>query len=169
MKKGTLLILSLFIITAFAGCRLKYSFTGGNVDPNIKTISILTFPNNATIVQPTLSQSLTEALRDKFSSQTKLTLVSRDGDLNIEGSITGYTTTPQAIQGNQTAALNRLTIVISVKFTNKLDEKMNFEQTFSRYEDYQSSLSLASVELSLIKDIDDALVEDVFNKAVVNW
>jgi hypothetical protein len=169
MRIAKLLILSLFMLSAFAGCKVKYSFTGGNVDPNIKTISILYFQNNATIIQPTLSQALTEALRDKFSSQTKLTLVSRDGDLNIDGSITGYTATPQAIQGNETAALTRLTITISVKFTNKLDDKMNFEQSFSRYEDYNSSKSLSEVETTLIKDIDDALVDDVFNKAVVNW
>ncbi len=169
MKKLKLFILPLLILFAFGGCKLNYSFTGGNVDPKIKTVSVIYFPNVASIVQPTLSQSLTEALRDKFSSQTKLTLVSKDGDLNIEGSITGYATTPVAIQGNETAALNRLTITISVKFTNKIDEKMNFEQTFSRYEDYHSNLSLASVELSLIKDIDDQLVDDIFNKAVVNW
>ena len=169
MKKVKLLIVSLFIFSAFSGCKLNYSFTGGNVDPKIKTISIIYFQNVASIVQPTLSQSLTEALRDKFSSQTKLTLVTKDGDLDIEGSITGYSTTPVAIQGNETAALNRLTIAINVKFTNKIDEKQNFEQTFSRYEDYHSNLSLASVELSLIKDIDDELVDDIFNKTVVNW
>jgi len=169
MRKIKLLILSLLICSAFAGCKLNYSFTGGSVDPKIKSISILTFPNVAPIIQPTLSQSLTEALRDKFSSQTKLTLVTKDGDLNIEGSITGYATTPEAIQGNETAALNRLTITINVKFTNKIDEKMNFEQSFSRFEEYHSNVSLAAVELSLIKDIDDELVDDVFNKAVVNW
>jgi len=168
MKKIKLLILSLILLFAFEGCGV-YSFSGGSIDPNIKTISIIYFPNNALNVQPTLSQSLTDALKDKFSSQTKLKLVSKDGDLNIEGAITAYTTTPVAIQGDETAALNRLTITINVKFTNKLDEKMNFEQSFSRYEDYNSSKSLSSVEESLIKDIDDALVDDIFNKAVVNW
>jgi hypothetical protein len=168
MKKASLI--SLFLLLAvFSGCKVNYSFTGGSVDPNIKTISILFFPNNASLVQPTLSQSFTEALRDKFSSQTKLSLVSKGGDLNIEGSITGYNVQPVAIQGNETAAMNRLTITVSVKFTNKLNEKQNFEQSFSRYEDYLSSQNLSSVETSLIKDIDEALVEDIFNKAVVNW
>jgi len=163
-----IIIISFF--TLLSGCRfVNYSFVGGNIDPKIKSISILYFPNNASIIQPSLSQSFTEALRDKFSSQTKLTSVSHGGDLNIEGYITGYTTQPIAIQGNETAAMNRLTITVSVKFTNQLDEKQNFEQSFSRYADYVSTLNLSSVEETLIKQINDQLVEDIFNKAVVNW
>jgi hypothetical protein len=164
------IIMIVIVLAIFSGCRfVNYSFVGGNLDPDIKSISILYFSNNAAIVQPTLSQSFTDALRDKFSSQTKLSSVSKNGDLNIEGYITGYTTQPIAIQGNEQAAMNRLTISVSVKFTNKLDEKQNFEQTFSRYADYLSTLNLSSVEESLIKEINDQLVEDIFNKAVVNW
>lgn len=162
-----------FILSFFAvisGCRfINYKFVGGSLDPNIKTISIQYFPNNAPIVQPTLSQSFTEALRDKFSSQTKLTSVSRGGDIGIEGYITGYSTQPIAITGNETAAMNRLTITVSVKFTNKLDEKQNFEQNFSRYADCLSTLNLSSVEETLIQQINEQLVEDIFNKIVVNW
>jgi hypothetical protein len=169
MRLHKVIIVILFI-SVLPACRfVNYSFTGGNVDPSIKTFSIQYFPNNAAIVQPTLSQSFTEALKDKFSSQTKLTSISRGGDLNIEGYITGYTTTPIAITGNETAAMNRLTITVSVTFTNRIDEKQNFEQSFSRYADYLSTLNLSSVEESLIKDINDQLVEDIFNKAVVNW
>jgi len=164
----SILILSFFLLSS--GCKVNYSFTGGSIDPKVKSVSIQYFSNNAPLAPPTLSHLFTEALRDKFSSHTRLNLVSRDGDLNIEGEITGFTGgQPVAIQGNQTAAMNRLTITVSVKFTNKIDEKQNFEQTFSRYEDYLSSKSLSSVQDALIKDINDALVEDVFNKTVVNW
>ena len=112
---------------------------------------------------------MTDALRDYFTSQTNLELVDKGGDLNIEGAITGYVVQPIAIQGNETAAMNRLTITVSVKFTNKTNEKQNFETTFSRYQDYQSTLNLSSVQDGLIKEINDQLVQDVFNKAVVNW
>jgi len=169
MKKKNILILLFLLLIATSGCKVNYSFSGGSIDPKIKTISIQYFPNNSILVQPTLSQVFTEALKDKFSSQTKLLLVKKGGDLNIEGAITGYNTQPVAIQGNQTAAMNRLTITVNVKFTNILDEKQNFEQTFSRYEDYLSSQNLSAVEATLIKDIDDMLVEDIFNKTVVNW
>ncbi len=157
-------LLSFFI----TGCGI-YSFTGASISPEVKTISIHYFPNHAPLVQPSLSQTFTDALKDKFSSQTDLDLVPNKGDLNIEGEITGYSTQPIAIQGNQTAALNRLTITVKVKFTNKFDQKQNFETNFSRYEDYESSKNLSDVEETLNTQITNYLVEDIFNKAVVNW
>ena len=110
-----------------------YSFTGANISADTKTISIQYFPNNAPLRQPTLSQIFTQALRDKFASQTSLSQVSSNGDLSIEGEITGYSVSPTAIQANQTAAQNRLTIEIKVKFVNTKDDKQSFEQKFSRY------------------------------------
>jgi hypothetical protein len=157
------------VIFLLGSCRVNYSFTGASISPNVKTVTIQYFPNNASLVVPTLSRSLTDALRDYFTSQTNLVLVDKGGDLNIEGSITGYVVQPIAIQGNETAAMNRLTITVSVKFRNKTNEKQNFETTFSRYAEYQSSLNLSSVQDGLIKEINDKLVQDVFNKAVVNW
>ncbi|MGD0710392.1 MAG: LptE family protein [Bacteroidales bacterium] len=165
--KLSILIVSIFILSA--SCKVNYSFTGGSVDPKIKTVSIQYFPNNAPIVVATLSQTFTQALRDRFTTQTRLALVNYNGDMDIEGSITGYAVQPEAIQGNQTAALNRLTITVNVKFTNKIDEKQNFEQSFARYEDYPSSQNLSSVQEGLIQDISSALIDDIYNKTVVNW
>lgn len=156
-------------LTLMQACRVNYSFTGASVSPAVKTVSIQYFQNNAPLVVPTLSRTLTNAMRDYFTSHTKLDLVERNGDINIEGAITGYAVQPVAIQGNETAAMNRLTITISVKFTNKTDDKQNFESTFSRYQDYTSSFDLNSVQDDLIAQIDDQLIQDVFNKAVVNW
>ena len=157
------------IIPAIQSCRVSYSFTGASISPNVKTVSIPNFPNNAGLVVPTLSRTVTDALRDYFTSQTNLNLVDRNGDLNLEGTITQYAVQPVAIQGNETAAMNRLTIVVSVKFTNKTDAKQKWEYTFSRYQDYSSSFNLSSVQDALIRDITDQLVQDIFNKAVVNW
>jgi hypothetical protein len=168
MKESKHLILLLVISMLFiASC--NYSFTGASISPEVKTISISYFKNQASLINPTLSQNFTEALKDKFSSQTTLVLKDKDGDLQLEGAITDYNTQPIAIQTNERAALNRLTISISVKYSNKFDEKHNFETTFSRYEDYDSKKNLREVEDALVKLINDALVEDIFNKAVVNW
>lgn len=150
-------------------CSIKYSFTGASIPPDVKTVSIQFFKNNAPLASPTLSQSFTEALKDIFNSQTNLGLISSGGDLNFEGSITDYSTAPVAIQGNDAAALNRLTITVNVKFTNLKDEKQNFEQSFSRFSDYSSSQNLSSVEANLIRDINNQLVQDIFNRAVSNW
>jgi carboxypeptidase C (cathepsin A) len=158
----------LFLLINVSSCGI-YSFTGASIHPQAKTISISTFPNLAPMINPTLSQEFTESLQDKFQNQTSLTLVEMNGDYEIEGEIVGYATTPMAIQGNETAALNRLTITVNVRFTNKLEEKDNFEQRFSRYIDYDSSRNLSEVEQDLVKQINEVLVEDIFNKAVVNW
>ena len=161
-----LVILGAFVLS---GCTVNYSFTGGSIHPDVKTINIKNFPNNANLVEPTLSQKLTDALRDKFVSDTRLVLVSDGGDAVLEGSITGYRTQPVAIQGDDQAALNRLTITLDVKYTNIIEEDMSFESSFSRYADYSSDQNLSDVQELLIDEINEMLVEDVFNKAVINW
>lgn len=146
-----------------------YSFTGASIPPDAKTFSVDYFPNNAPLVQPTLSQVFTDALKDKFSQQTSLRLINGVGDLHFEGSITGYTVQPQAIGADDRAQQNRLTITVRVSFVNEYEPDNDFEQSFSRYLDYPSNQSLAALENQLIDEIVEALVEDVFNRAVVNW
>ncbi len=155
--------------TIISGCKVNYSFTGASIPPEVKTIDIKYFKNNALLVEPTLSQKLTDAFRDKFVSETTLDLVNQGGDLILEGVITQYYTRPVAIQGNDQAALNRLTITIEVIYTNTFDEDASFESSFSRYFDYSSSDNLLDVQEELIDEINRMLVEDVFNKAVINW
>ena len=157
-----------------SACRISFSFTGGSVNPNAKTVYIPTFPNNSLLVNPNLSQVFTTALKDKVQSQTPLTLVTaKNADYIFEGAITSYTITPIALQGsttgNDVAAMNRLTISVRVTFKNKFDEKLNYDQTFSRYSDYSSSLNFTSLESGLMQEIVDALTDDIFNKAFVNW
>ncbi|MBL7904736.1 MAG: LptE family protein [Bacteroidales bacterium] len=166
--KSLLTFILMGLAMILPGCGV-YTFTGASVPAEAKTISIAVFPNKADLVQPTLSQSFTETLREKFSSQTSLILTPRNGDLHLEGEITGYSTEPVAITGDQQAALIRLKITVNVRFTSKFSPKDDFETSFTRYEDYSSSLNLASVELDLISKINEALVDDIFNKSVVNW
>ena len=160
----SLLIISLIIIQS---CKINYSFTGAPI--TAKTISIDFFPNKATLVKPSLSQDLTDAMRDKFVNQTSLELVEQNAELHIEGEIVNYKTNSIAIQGDETAALNRLTIKVNVRFTNMKQEEDSFEQTFIGFEDYDANLSFGSVEDQLIDIIKKRIVEDVFNKALVNW
>jgi hypothetical protein len=164
------IILVLLTASVLISCRVNYSFTGASISPNTKTIAIPYFQNNASFVEPTLSRTLTDGLRDYFTTQTNLEQVKSGGDLDLQGTITEYSIVPQAIQGNETAALNRLRITVSVKFTNRNEPKQNFENTFSRFADYSSSEPLTpALQSALIKDITDQLVQDIFNKSVVNW
>ena len=126
----------IFIFTSISliSCGI-YSFTGASISADIETVSIGYFQNNASMVQPTLSNIMTESLKDQFISQTNLSLTDAIGDLQFEGEITGYKVTPIAIQANETAAQNRLTISVKVAFTNNLDENQNYSQSFSHYAD----------------------------------
>jgi len=151
------------------GCSGGYSFTGASIPPGAKTISVKTFPNYAPTVNPQLSQKLSDDLRNMFSSQTSLNIANSDGDLQIEGEITGYATRASSLSSNDEVAMNRLTITIQVRFVNTLNEEANFDQSFSRYKDYNAGRDFSSVESALVEEIVQELCEDVFNKAVVNW
>ncbi len=143
--------------------------TGASISPEVKTIAIRYFSKTASLGPSSLSQTFTEKLKDKFISQTSLGLVTTNGDLTLEGTISGYSISPQAIQSNELAAQNRLTITVSVKFTNIKNEKQNFETTFTHFADYSSTTNISSVEDELIRQINEQLVDDIFNKAVINW
>ncbi len=156
-------------ILCLSRCKVSYSMTGASISPDIKTFTVKYFQKTSALGPSLLSQTFTEKLKDKFISQTSLKLVDKDPDLIFEGSINNYVVTPLAIQSNETAAQNRLTITVSVKFTNLKNEKQNFETSFSRFADYSSSQSLTSVEDALIAEITDQLVDDIFNKAFINW
>jgi outer membrane lipopolysaccharide assembly protein LptE/RlpB len=162
-----LVLMLIALVSGIASC--SYSFTGASISPDVKTIAIAYLPNNALLVQPSLSRTLTQAIRDKFTNQSQLTLVGSNGDLNIEGEITGYTVEPIAITGNQQAAQQRLKITVNIRFSNKKDPNQDYESSFSRYRDYSSSQTLSSVESSLIEEINDELAQDIFNKSVANW
>ncbi|KAA3649972.1 MAG: hypothetical protein DWP98_05925 [Bacteroidetes bacterium] len=158
---------ALFLFT-ISGCG-SYSFTGASISPNVKTVSISFFSSYAPLAPPSAGQLFTEALKDIFLSQTNLALVKSDGDLQFEGSISDYQTNPVAIQGNETAALTRLSMTVKVKFINQKEEGQDFETSFSRFEDFETSQNLSSVEEDLLKSINNQLVQDIFNKSVTNW
>ncbi len=163
---GTLF--GLLFLMFFSSCGV-YSFTGASVPAGAKTMSIQYFPNKADLVEPTLSAVFTNALRDRFTSQTNLKMVEKNGDINLEGEIVSYKITPVAIQGDQTAALNRLTISVNVRYTSKQDPSKDFETTFSQYRDYSATDNFDSIKADLIKKIVDDLTDNIFNKALANW
>ena len=170
MKKVSAFII-LVLIFSFANwtCSTSYSFTGASISPEVRTVSIDFFPSYAPLAPPISGQLFTEAMKDIFLSQTNLSLVKSNGDLEFSGSITGYRTRPVAIQGNETAALNRVTMTVKVKFINNIDDSQSFETSFSRFEDFETSKDLSSVEEDLLRSINDQLTQDIFNKSVTNW
>jgi len=151
------------------GCKVSYSFSGASISPQVKTVSVQYFQNRASLVQPGLSQNLTDALIDKCKSQTNLNVVNGLGDVNFEGEISDYNTRPYTVSADAEAAVNRFTITVKVKFTNAVDPDLSYEQSFSRFMDYDSALDLSQVEGELSEKIIEMIVEDIFNRAFVNW
>ena len=165
--RGLFLVLPVIF---FAGCVGGYSFTGASIPPGASTIVVTTFPNNASTVNPQLSQKLTDELRNMFSTQTSLSvLTSGDGDLELSGEIVSYETRASALSSSDDVSMNRLTVTVKVSFINNIDHDADYEQRFSRYRDYAASMDFSAVEAGLVGEIVTELCEDIFNKAVVNW
>ncbi|QNP54139.1 LptE family protein [Hymenobacter qilianensis] len=150
-----------------------YSFTGTNIDPAVKTISIATFQNNASNGPSFLAQRFTEDFKDYFQRNTTLKLVPRDGDLQFEGAITAYDFAPAAIQreGNvDQAGQNRLTIQVQVKFVNTKDPLQDLEQTFQSSDSFSATEDITTINNDpRVRVITNNIITDVFNKSVANW
>ncbi len=159
----------LALMLAVCSCGI-YSFSGTSIQPDVNTITINYFEYKALKVNPSLSNELTEAVRTRFRQMTRLEQVDTDGDLEITGEVTGYTVAASAIAAGDVASKNRLTITVKVTFTNRKYPEDNFEdKSFSGYADYDSTLSLDSVEAGLTTEIVDKIVEDIFNATVAQW
>ncbi len=164
-----ILLTLLCVLVCFTGCRIVVSLSGASIPPEARTFSVAYFPNNATMVAPILSSTLTDALKEKFSRQTNLDQVREGGDLALEGEITNYVSAPTSISSDEYALMNRLTINVQVRFTNAIEPQWNFNKSFSGYAEYDANQLLQSVEPELIQEIVDKLAEDIFNACVSNW
>ena len=168
MKKIGLLLILVSLFT-YQSCGI-YSFTGTNINPDVKTIQIGYFPNESILVEPSLSQVFTTQFRDLFDTQTNLTSVSSGGDLQFEGEITGYKISPMTATAEQTAAQNRITITVNVRFFNNKLEEDNFERSFSYYYDFPANLSLTGNLLSDAYDeILERITQDIYNASIAKW
>ena len=178
MTKQTVKLLSFFagilILTVIVtACKIGYSFTGASISPAVKTVFIDFFTNRARVVNPMLSQTFTEAMKDKFVNETGLSLETQQGDLEFSGEITGYEVRPLSIQqseqGRDFASMNRLTVTVKVVFTNNKDHEQDFNTSFSAYYDWESTRSLNEVESAAVEVIVEQLIDDIFSKSVANW
>jgi len=165
MRNITIIIL---LITSWLSCGI-YSFSGASIPEEATTVSVDYFENKASIVQPTLSQIITEKLKDLFSEQTNLSIVEQSADLSFRGTITKYNIKPISIKANETSEKNRLTITVNVLYSNNINSQNEFETSFSRFKDYESNQNFIEIEETLIEEITDEITEDIFNKAFVNW
>lgn len=164
-------VMALIATTLFlsAGCTTSVSFTGTVVDDGLESFSVEPFDNDANVVVPSLAQDFTLELTNLFLRNTRLKNVKNNGSLVFSGAITDYRVTPVAIQGNETAGQNRLTIGVKVYCENTLDDEKSWDEVFTQFTDFDATSSLSDVEDELIKDINEKLTQDIFNKTFSNW
>ena len=146
-----------------------YSFSGTSIQPDIKTITIPYVEYTALRVNPSLSNDLTEALKEKYRKLTRLEEVDVDGDLELVCTVTGYDVKATAVTANEMASQNRLTVTVKVEFSNKKYPEDDVSSSYSAYEDFDATLSLDAVEAGLCETIVEKLVEDIFNATVAQW
>ncbi len=163
------IIIILFVALVLDSCKVSYSFSGTSIQSDVTSVMVAKIENKAMRINPSLSNQLTEALKDKYRKLTKLSVEPNDGDLMVEGEITSYETTSLAVTANEVAAINRLVITVKIRFTNKKYPKEDFERSFAEYEDYPSTSTLDQVEARLIDSIVEKMTESIFNATVANW
>jgi len=168
MKLFKYILLTIVSLTLL-GCG-AYSFTGASISPDTKTFQVNYFQNNSILVEPGLERDFTNALTDLILNQTSLSLVKSNGDLVYEGEITNYRISPTTATANNTAAQNKLTITVNVRFYDKHDEEANFEKSFSFYYDYAGSAQLIGAQKSTAhEEIFERLTQDIFNASLAKW
>ena len=148
----------------------SYSFTGAKVDSNTKTFQVNYFQNTAILIEPGLDLDFTNQLTDLLLNQTNLSLVKSNGDLVYEGEIVTYRISPTTATADNTAAQNRLTIAVNVRFYNKQDEEADFEKRFSFFYDYAGTSQLVGAQkITAIDEIFERLTQDIFNASLAQW
>ena len=151
-------------------CSVQYSLTGASISPDTKSFQVNFFQNNAPLIEPGLDRNFTNKLTDLLLNQTSLELVKFNGDLIYEGEIVEYRISPTTATANNTAAQNRLTIGVNVRFFDKNNSELDFEKRFSFYFDYPGNAQLIGSQLeTALDEIFERITQDIFNSSLANW
>lgn len=170
VHRAGLSLIALCFILLVPSCSISYKFNGGTIDyTQVKTLVISDVVNRASIIYPTFAGQFTEALRDMYTSRTRLEQVRRDGDLELECTITGYDLATAAVSQDNFAERTKFTITIQVKFTNRVNEKESFDRAFSAYRDFDKGTSFTQVQDALVQEMTEDIVKQIFNATVENW
>ena len=167
LKLILIICLSSFLLSS---CKISFKFNGSNLDyTKTKTISIADFPNKAELVYPPFSQQFSEALKDVYIKQTRLQLLKKAGDLNLEGEIVGYQLTPMAIGADSYSSQTKLTVTIKVRFSNNKTPQDDFDRTYTAFRTFDSSKLLTTVQDELLKVMIAEIVDNIYNDTVAKW
>ena len=165
-RLSCLMLVSLMLVA----CSVSYGLNGASIDyTKTKTIQINDFPIRSSYVWGPMGPLFNNALKDEFANHTRLVQVKRNGDLKIEGEIIQYTQRNKSVSSEGYSAQVELTMTVSVRFTNNVNHKEDFERQFSASQTYESTQNLNSVQEELVTQMTKDLVEQIFNATVANW
>lgn len=169
-----LIILTLSLLPLSCGVSVNYSMTGAATEA--ETISIGEFYNNADLGPANMAQTFTNDLKNYFVQNSNLSVVTEEGELQLEGEIMDLRITPIAPTGTDDptainrASATRLTITVRATYINTLKEDMSFkDKSFSFYKDFDNELNVSDVEDAFVKEIFQRIINDIFNASVANW
>ncbi|WP_448787424.1 LPS assembly lipoprotein LptE [Bacteroides graminisolvens] len=167
MMRAFALIGLLVLVNA---CSVSYKFNGASINyDKVKTISVADFPIKAAYVYAPLATKFNEKLKDVYVQQTRLRLVPRNADLQVEGEITGYNQYNQAVKADGYSSEVKLTITVNVRYVNNTNHEEDFEQQFSAFRTYDSTQMLTAVQDELIEQMVKEIADQIFNATVANW
>ncbi|WP_066632337.1 LptE family protein [Labilibacter marinus] len=163
------LLIYLVLLIGLSSCAINFTLNGASVPDNLKTFTVQYFENRAPLINPTLSQEFTEALKDRVTNESRLALTEENGDIDFSGQITGYSIRPMAIQADALSAETRLTVTVKVTYRNFKDPQQGWESSFKAYQDYPSEQNINEIESELTELIIEQITQDIFNKAFSDW
>ena len=173
MIRSITIIMTVAVLAVLSSCSVKYSTTGASIEPGASTVNVRFIQNRAPINNPTLSQKLTQKLRDKITSQTSLTQVNENetrADYELRATITGYSFSNAAVTNVDQAATSRLNVTVNVVFIKRIADKKGFTQSFSRSAEFPATQLPSTVENNLLEStIIPGITDDIFNRAFANW
>ena len=171
IKKITLISALAGLVGVVVSCRISMGLAPiSSIDySKVKTITIAEFPNRAEYVYAPMTTEFNQKLKDMFIQQTRLQLVNANGDLEIDGEITGYNQYNEAVAADGYSSKVKLTMTVNVRYVNNTNHEEDFEQQFSAFQTYDSSLLLTDVQDDLISKMIKDITEQIFNSTVANW
>lgn len=163
MRHLLIILVSLIALS----CKVSYSFRGGQIPG--ETFAIESFTNTATLVNPNLAIVMQDELQERFTNESNLKYTDGIGDAQFKGVITNYRITPVQGTGDETVALNRLTITVKITYVNSADGSQNFDKSFTSYDDFESTEDFSAIEDALMETISEKLVALVYNETLMEW
>ena len=159
---------AILLSVALQGC---YSFKGISIPEGVERAYIPIYTDNAIGAPPTLHLDMTEALRDQVRDEARLIITEDNPDIQMVGTLVDFRVSAEGARpGNEVsaiAALNRLTVVVAIEYTNLGDAsgEDKWRQNFSHFFDFPASTTLASVQDEALEEIIENINEKIFNKA----